>query len=120
MTPSQPETITPERQIAASNVGAVFTSVHEYLHTLMHKNEDGVRLTSQPLEYARKALEEASFWSIKHVLMHGAPKPAAANDKQAQDVPAGPDAPVTPASIGIVDPPQSLPTDNGGTPSESM
>lgn len=78
-----PQTITPERQQAAAQIGQVFNSMHEYLSTLMHTNPDGQRLTSQPMEYARKALEEASFWAIKHVLMHGIPQPP----KAANDVP---------------------------------
>lgn len=106
---TEPQTITPERQIAASQVGQVFNSLQEYVTTLMHTNEAGQRLTSQPLEYARKAIEEGSFWLIKHVLMHGAPPPpkpaeaqaANANDTPVPvaDVPTGADAlpPTTPA-----------------------
>jgi hypothetical protein len=98
VTDQKPQTITPERQQAAAQIGAVFNSLHEYITTLMHSNEAGARLTSQPLEYARKAVEEASFWTIKHVLMHGtSPKPApAANDASpaAEPMPpAGPESP---------------------------
>lgn len=76
------KTITPAHQVAGAQVGTVFNSVHEYLSTLMHVDDQGRKLTSQPLEYARKAVEEASFWAIKHVLMHGpVPNPKdAAND----------------------------------------
>lgn len=99
MTPAAPQTITPERQIAGAQVGTVFNSVHEYLSTLMHSNDAGQRLTSQPLEYARKAVEEASFWAIKHVLMHGpvAP-PKAANDAPAQTDMLSDPAPAAPPS----------------------
>jgi hypothetical protein len=78
---TEPQTITPERQVAAAQIGSVFNSLHEYLNTLQHKNDDGQRLTSVPMEHARKAIEEASFWAIKHVLMYGIPTPPkAAND----------------------------------------
>jgi hypothetical protein len=114
MTNPAPQTITPERQQAAAQVGQVFNSVHEYLSTLMHANADGQKLTSQPMEFARKAAEEASFWAIKHVLQFGvpaAPKPAAAgtattsepkgqpgSSSAAPDAPTGADAlpPTTP------------------------
>jgi hypothetical protein len=106
------QTITPERQQAAAQIGQVFNSLQEYLTTLMHSNAEGQRLTSQPLEYSRKAVEEASFWAIKHVLMHGVPpKPKAANEQPATE---------TPAPIGEVDAAAPLPTDNGGTPAESI
>lgn len=109
-----PQTITPERQIAASQIGQVFNSIHEYLSTLMHADADGRRLTSQPMEFARKAIEEASFWAIKHVLMHGVPAaPAAANDPNQPAADSQPAA-ETPAPIGVVDPvqpPVALPTD---------
>ncbi len=74
---SEKQTISPERQMAAAQIGQVFNSMHDYLSTLLHKNDKGERLTSQPMEYARKAIEEGSFWAIKHVLMHGVPKPEA-------------------------------------------
>jgi hypothetical protein len=82
------QTITPERQIAASQVSNVFNSVHAYVSTLQHKNEAGQVLTSGPLEHARKSIEEAAFWVIKHVLAHGVPAapPAAANDAPASNV----------------------------------
>jgi hypothetical protein len=70
---SEAQTITPERQTAAAQVGQVMNSVHQYLSTLMHANSDGQKLTSQPLEYARQHIEEASFWAVKHVLTYGMP-----------------------------------------------
>lgn len=94
MTEPTPQTVTPERQQAAAQIGQIFNSMHGYLSTLQHKNEAGQALTSTPMEYARKAVEEASFWAIKHVLMHGVPP----TPKQ-PDAPAGTDAqpPTTPA-----------------------
>lgn len=90
-----PQVVTPERQIAAAQNGSIFESMHAYLRTLQHTNEQGQLLTTTPLEYARKALEEASFWSIKHILLHGmppAPKPAA-NDDSAVPPPEAPPLP---------------------------
>jgi hypothetical protein len=83
------QTITPERQQAAAQIGQVFNSMQQYLTTLMQTNEAGERLTSQPMEYARKGVEEASFWAIKHVLMHGVP----AAPKQPEAPPADPTPP---------------------------
>ncbi len=91
---TEPQTITPERQQAASQIGQVFNSLHAFVSTLQHKNDAGQALTTTPLEYARKAIEEASFWAIKHVLMYGMP-PA---PKAADEPPTGADAqpPTTP------------------------
>lgn len=111
-TPGQ-QTITPERQIAASQVGNISNSFHQYLNTLMHSNEAGEKLTSQPLEYARMFLEMCSFWAIKHVLMHGpVPQPAA------NDTPVAPPS-ETPAPIGTIDPPQDTQRPGGDDTAQS-
>jgi hypothetical protein len=106
---SEAQTITPERQTAAAQVGQVMNSVHQYLSTLMHANGDGQKLTSQPLEYARQHIEEASFWAVKHVLTYGMPAATAPVDPPQSnvgtvmdglgDAPTGADAlpPTTPA-----------------------
>lgn len=87
---SPAQTITPERQAAAAQVASVFNSLHAYVSTLQFKNEEGEPLTTQPLEYVRKSIEEASFWAVKHVLSFGVPPVAAA------PAPAEPAAPTPP------------------------
>lgn len=92
--------ITPARQIAASVVGATFNSLHQYLESLQHTNEQGQALTTTPLQYAHQRLEEASFWAVKHVLMFGPPpKP----DQSATPAPASVDPPTQPTD-GSVNP----------------
>jgi hypothetical protein len=107
------QTITPERQAMAGQVAGVFNSIHQFLGTLKHKNEAGETLLTEQLRHAHAKVEEAGFWAVKHVLLHGTPAPAAA-------APTAPAANDTPAPIGVVDPPQPLPTNDGGTPSESI
>lgn len=102
MTPGpQQQTITPERQIAASQIGSIFNSLHEYLRTLEHKDEEGRALLTKHLEFAHQRIDEAAMWAIKHVLTYGQPpRPApAANDA----APAAAPASETPAPIGTVD-----------------
>ncbi len=96
---TEPQTVTPERQQAAAQIGQIFNSMHQYLSTLQHKDETGRVLTSAPMEYARKAVEEASFWAIKHVLMHGVPKQPAADSQ-----PAAPSADAPPAGADALPP----------------
>ncbi len=98
------QTITPERQLAAQQIGIVFNSVQQYLQGLAHATEDGKLILTEPLNDARKKLQEASYWAIQHVLVFGAPAPSqpAADSQPAE----------APAPIGEVDPPQTLPTDN--------
>jgi hypothetical protein len=104
------QTITPERQIAASQVGAVFNSMHEYLRTLQPKDAEGNFINSKHLEFAHCRVDEAAMWAIKSVLAFGVPpRPTPAAPEQPAAVPE------TPAPIGVVDPPQTaetLPTDN--------
>ena len=110
MSDDKQQTITPERQALAGQVAGVFNSIHQFLTTLKHKSETGETLLTEHLRQAHAKVEEAGFWAVKHVLMHGTPAAAA---------PAAP--PVeTPAPLGVVDPPQSLPTNDGGTPSDSI
>ena len=94
------QTITPERQMAAQQVGAVFNSLHEYLRTLEPKALDestgeSRSLLTKQLEFAHCRVDEAAMWAIKSVLTFGVPPvaqpaaPAAANE--------------TPVPIGEVD-----------------
>jgi hypothetical protein len=107
----QPQTITPERQQAAAQVGAVFNSLHEYLRTLEPQDAEGRATLTQQLIFAHCRIDEAAMWAIKSVLTYGLPpqpKPAAA-------APAAPEAPAAAndaAPIGEVDPPQALPQSN--------
>jgi hypothetical protein len=113
----QAQTITPERQIAASQVGTVFNSLHEYLRSLEPKDAEGRSTLTKQLEFAHCRVDEAAMWAIKSVLTYGVPPkpapPAAVPDQPAADPQpaAANDAPATetPAPIGEVDPPQSLP-----------
>lgn len=109
MSDDKQQTITPEKQIMAGQVASVFNSIHQFLGTLKHKNEAGETLLTEHLRQAHARIEEAGFWAVKHVLTHGTPK-AAANDSAPSE---------TPAPLGVVDPPQDLPTSNGGTPAEN-
>lgn len=68
--------ITPERQIAAQQVGSVFGSLHAYLDSLKTKNEAGERLMTEQMRNAHARIEEAGHWAVKHVLTFGVP-PAA-------------------------------------------
>jgi hypothetical protein len=114
----QAQTITPERQIAAQQVGAVFNSLHEYLRSLEPKDPEGRTTLTKQLEFAHCRVDEAAMWAIKSVLTYGIPprptpaaaEPAAPEATAANDAPAP--ATETPAPIGVVDPPQSLPTDS--------
>lgn len=101
MSEAQAQTITPERQIAASQVGAVFNSLHEYLRTLEPKDAEGRSTLTQQLIFAHCRIDEAAMWAIKSVLTYGLPpRPApAANDAP----PAAAPASETPAPIGVVD-----------------
>jgi hypothetical protein len=88
---NEQQTITPERQMAAIQVGGAFNSFTQYLQTLAHKaEEDGKLILTEPLNEARKALQVASFWAVQHILAHGAPKAEAANSE-----PVLPEAPPT-------------------------
>jgi hypothetical protein len=96
---AQAQTITPERQIAAQQVGAVFNSLHEYLRTIEPKDPEGRSTLTKQLEFAHQRVDEAAMWAIKSVLTFGIPPrqapPAAA--------PADAAANETPAPIGTVD-----------------
>ena len=117
----QQQTITPERQIAASQVGAVFNSLHEYLRTIEPKDLEGRATLTKQLEFAHCRVDEAAMWAIKSVLTYGLPPKEAAptapaNDEQPDSGPAA-----TPAPISVVDPVQPVadalpPT----TPTESV
>ena len=100
MNEPQAQTITPERQQAASQVGVVFNSLHEYLRTLEPKDAEGRSTLTQQLIFAHCRVDEAAMWAIKSVFTYGLPPkptPPAAND-----APAAPAA-ETPAPIGVVD-----------------
>jgi len=105
MSDTQTTTVTPERQIAASQVGAVFNSLHEYLRTLEPKDPENRSTMTHQLQCAHERVDEAAMWAIKSVLTYGLPPkptPPAAND-----APAAPAA-ETPAPIGVVDPAQPV------------
>lgn len=123
MSEAQAQTITPERQIAASQVGAVFNSLHEYLRTLEPKDAEGRSTLTQQLIFAHCRIDEAAMWAIKSVLTYGLPpRPVpAANDAAPAAPAADAAAPAseTPAPIGVVDPPQALP-DNAPTGTDAL
>lgn len=100
---AQAQTITPERQIAAQQVGAVFNSLHEYLRTIEPQDPEGRATLTKQLEFAHQRVDEAAMWAIKSVLTYGIPPrkaaPAPAADGAANDAPAA----ETPAPIGTVD-----------------
>jgi hypothetical protein len=90
MTDQQQQTITPQRQAAAQQIGAVFNSMHEYLRGFEHKDEEGRPLLTKHLEFAHQRIDEAAMWAIKHALTYGVP----AQPKQPESpTPAANDAP---------------------------
>lgn len=96
-----PQTITPERQIAAAQVGQTFNSVAQYLQSLAPVDNEGRLVVSEDLNEARKALQVASYWAIQHILKYGTPPAPAANEEAPPPVP--PAAP--PEDRGSFDPP---------------
>lgn len=106
-----PQTITPERQIAAQQVGAVFNSMHAYLASLEPIDPEGRKTMTRQLDLAHQRVDEAAMWAIKSVLVYGIPPkataPAAVPDQPTADSQpaAANDAPATetPAPIGEVD-----------------
>jgi hypothetical protein len=112
--PQEQQAIPPERQIAASQVGVVFNSLHEYLRSLEPKLPDPTSgelrsaLTEQ-LKFAHCRIDEAAMWAIKSVLTFGTSPPAA--------MPAPPAGPTPP-------PPADEPTGSDAlpptTPAESV
>ena len=97
MTDNTAPQIPVDRQVAASQVGAVFNSIHQFLESLKTKNEAGETLTSEQMKNAHERIEEASFWAVKHVLMYGIA------------------APLTPAAPPVDDAP---PTDGDSMPTD--
>lgn len=87
------QTITPERQGAAAQVGAVFNSLHDYVRTLEPVDNEGRKLLTKQLEFAHARIDEAAMWAIKSVLIFGAPPaPVAvppAETLSAETLPAG-------------------------------
>ena len=57
VTVDAPVGIPQDRQIAASQVGAVFNSIHQFLESLKGKNEAGETLTSEELNRLRTAAD---------------------------------------------------------------
>ncbi len=108
------QTITPDRQLAASQVGAVFNSIHEYLRSLEPKQLDpntgaSTSLLTKQLEFAHARIDEAAMWAIKSVLTFGAPKPA---QPAANDAPAATAAADEAFEKAPTTPDEPLPTDN--------
>ena len=119
------QTITPERQMQASQVGAVFNSLHEYLRSLEPKQIDPASGESRPLltkqlEFAHARVDEAAMWAIKSVLTFGVPAPAqAAPAEQPIAPPAPAEQPTAPATAPATAPDTIAPpsdTQTGGTP----
>ncbi len=72
------QTITPERQMAAQQVGAVFNQMHEYLRTLEPVQPDPMsgELKSwlpEQMKFAHCRIDEACMWAIKSILTFGMP-----------------------------------------------
>lgn len=108
MNGQEQQTITPERQAAAAQIGAVFNSIHQYVRTLENKDHDGNALLTKQLEFSHQRIDEAAMWAIKHALSYGVPAPAAPAANDEKQAPVATDATAeTPAPIGVVDP---LPT----------
>jgi hypothetical protein len=72
---TQPQAITPQRQAAAQQVGAVFNSLHEYIRSLYPDSGP-----NKQLEFAHARVDEAAMWAIKSVLTYGTPTPPAASE----------------------------------------
>ena len=102
MTQAQQTTITPQRQMAASQVGAVFNSLHEYLRTLEPHSPEGRPELTKQLEFAHQRIDEAAMWAIKSVLTYGLPP---APPSGAAPVPGNTDA----AAVEPVAEPETLP-----------
>ena len=112
MTTDAQQTITPEKQQAAAQVGGLFNSLHSFLETLKHTDANGNKLMSEQLRNAHARIEEAGTWAVKHVLVFGPPPAPPKADAPANDEP-GEQVPVdAPAPLGVIDPSQSLPTAN--------
>ena len=100
MSEVKPHTITPEIQIGAQRVAAIFQSMHQFLDSLKHKGENDMLLMSEQLRNAHARIEEAAQWAVKHVLTFGIPaQPEAPNvaapdpTDNAKDVAAAKDEP---------------------------
>lgn len=96
----QPQTVTPERQIAAQRIGLVFNQMRAFIQSLQNKDDKGEPILTALLQNAHCRLEEAQFWTIKHALMFGVPspqQPAAPAESAANDAP--PPAPVDEPSV---------------------
>lgn len=107
MTAPTPATITPTRQQDAAAVGAIFNTMQNYLQSLCHEGEEeGKLILTEAINDARKKLQEASYWAIQHVLMNGLPPAKAAPPTPSEG------ANDTPAPLGVVDPPQTIPAGN--------
>jgi hypothetical protein len=78
MTDPNANTITPERQMAAQQVGSVFNSIHEYLRGLEPVAPDDPSRTwlTEQLKMAHARIDEGAMWAIKSVLTFGVkPRP---------------------------------------------
>ena len=110
-TPGQQQTITPERQMAAMQVGAVFNAAHEYLRGLEPLRPDGlsgalVPFMTPQLSLAHQRIDEAAMWAVKSVLNFGVP-------------PAPPKAEAPPPAEQPVKPPTDpLPPETGAAPEQ--
>jgi hypothetical protein len=118
-TPGQQQTITPERQMAAMQVGAVFNAAHEYLRGLEPLRPDGLNGALVPfmtpqLSLAHQRIDEAAMWAVKSVLNFGVP-PAPPK----AEAPIAPPAAPTPAPETVAPPSDETQRPGGDDPAQS-
>jgi uncharacterized membrane protein len=128
MSKGEQQTITPERQMAAMQVGAIFSSIHDYLRSLEPLQADPLNGSMRPvlteqLKDAHKAVDIAAMWAVKSVLNFGvpprpeAPAPAEESSGDATLAPAeAPSGDATSAPAETMSPDQSKaePPDHDG------
>jgi hypothetical protein len=93
----QQQQISPERQMMAVQVGAVFNSLHEYLGTLQPTINGQPGVSTKQLELAHCRVDEAAMWAIKSVLTYGAAPQQSANDATPDAPPAAPAQDIAPS-----------------------
>jgi hypothetical protein len=107
------QTITPERQMLAAQVGTVFNAAHEYLRNLEPTGDDGSPIATKQLEFAHCRIDEAAMWAIKSVLAFGGPKPKPSPAEHVASANEGPveAASLTPENTSMPDVPDPLPAE---------
>ena len=87
------KTLTPETQVAANQVAQAFNTLHRYLESLQHRDENGAPVMTFQITQAHIRLDECAMWAVKHVLAAGvvaapqAEQPAPANEGAADVAP---------------------------------